>query len=200
MFLWNRFFTEMKAIRTTIDITGVPRVQSLLRLIKRSVYRTYCGIITPCILDLCTRRRWLIRFILRPLHPRRQNTGTCWLEGWVRITVGLATTLDRNISYSCRESNPDSSIVQSTAYSVYTLGIWNLCKREAGFVGSAQTCRHVACLQVHNHNVISRSSCMNNSFEYACWFLTPVYFVSTCSVSATSFICLKTERNNVGFL
>jgi hypothetical protein len=200
VFLWNRLFTEMKAVSTIIDIIGVPRLQSLLRLIKRRVYRTYCGVVTPCILDLCTRRRWLVRFILWPLHPRSQNTGTRWLEGLVRITVGLATTWDRNISYSCRESNPDSSIVQSTAYSVYTLGIWKLCEKEAGFVGPAPMCRYVACLQVHNLNVISRISCMNNSFEYACWFLTSVYFVITCSLPATSSVCLKTDRNNVGFL
>ena len=36
------------------------------------------------------------------------------------------------------------------------------------FCGPAQMCRHVACLQAHNLNFISRNSCMNNSFEYAC--------------------------------
>jgi hypothetical protein len=124
--LWSWFFTEMKAVRTTIEITGVSRVQALLRLIKRRFYMTHCGVITPGILNLCSRRRWPVRFTLRPLHPRSQNTGTRWLEG-------LTTAGDRNISYSCRESNPDPSIFQSTAYSIYTLGIWNLCKREAGF-------------------------------------------------------------------
>jgi len=128
----------MKAVRT-IEITGVPRIQSSLRLIKRRVYRTYCGVITPCILDPWTRCRWLVRFTFRPLYLRSQNTGTCWLEGWVRITVGLATTWERNISYSCRESNPDSSIVQSRANSIYTLGIWNLCKRFCGSRSDVQT-------------------------------------------------------------
>jgi len=199
VFLWNWFFTEMKAIRTSIDITGVPRVQPLLRLIKRRVYMTHCGVITPGILNLCSRRRWPVRFTLRPLLLRSQNTGTHWLDGWVRFTVGLATAGDRNISYSCRESNPDPSIFQSTAYSIYTLAIWNLWKREAGFGGPAQTCRHIACLQVHCLNFIWRNSCMNNSFEYACWFLTPVYCVITCSLTATSSVCLQTERTMSDF-
>lgn len=91
VFLWNRFFIEVKAERT-VEITGVPRVQSLLSLIKFRVYGTYCDVLTPCILDLCTRRRRLVGFTLRPLHPRSQNTGIRWLQSWVRLVWPLRGT------------------------------------------------------------------------------------------------------------
>jgi hypothetical protein len=39
--------------------------------------------IAPRILNLGTRRRWVVRFTPRPLYPRRKNPGAHWIGGWV---------------------------------------------------------------------------------------------------------------------
>jgi hypothetical protein len=51
--------------------------------------------------------------MLRPLYSRGYNHGIHWIEGWVGTTDGLESGGTRKISFLCRESKVDSSVVQS---------------------------------------------------------------------------------------
>jgi hypothetical protein len=41
------------------------------------------------ILDLGTRRKWMVKFTLRPLYPQRKRLGINWIRGWVGPRTGL---------------------------------------------------------------------------------------------------------------
>jgi hypothetical protein len=61
------------------------------------------------------------------------NLGASWKQ-MISFTPRLLYLQDameeRNISFSCREPNPDSSVVQPVTYSLY----WQLCGAKCGFV------------------------------------------------------------------
>jgi hypothetical protein len=58
------------------------------------------------ILDLGTRRRWVVSFMPRPLYPRGKIPATHPIWGWVGPGAGLDAVEKRNTSYPCRELNP----------------------------------------------------------------------------------------------
>jgi hypothetical protein len=61
--------------------------------------------ITPHILNLGTRWRWVVIFTLRPLYLRGKNPGALWIGGWVGPRAGLAVVMKRKIM-AFRDSNP----------------------------------------------------------------------------------------------
>jgi hypothetical protein len=64
------------------------------------------------LLDLGTRCRWVVSFILLLLHPWKRAPGTHWIGGWVRPRVDLDSVEKRKILH-CWESNlgrPASSL------------------------------------------------------------------------------------------
>jgi hypothetical protein len=70
--------------------------------------KTYGGsrCITPHILDLITRWRWVVSFTPRPLYPQGKSSGTHWIGDWVGPRAVLDTVVKRKISSPRRESNP----------------------------------------------------------------------------------------------
>jgi hypothetical protein len=62
------------------------------------------GCIEPCSLDLGTRRRWVVSFTIRSLHPRERAPGTHWTGGCVDPRAGL-DAVKRKISCPCGKSN-----------------------------------------------------------------------------------------------
>jgi hypothetical protein len=139
----------------------VPRVQSLMCLIKRRVHGTYCDFIRPCILDLCTSRRWLVRFTLRPLHSPQS-----------KHQYPLAGRLGKNCSWSgqCMGQKYflllpgiESRLLGCPVHSLLNIhsGDPKFMQEWAGFVGAAQMCRHFACLQLLHLNFMPRCSYVN---------------------------------------
>jgi hypothetical protein len=57
------------------------------------------------LLDLLTRRRWVISSTPRPLYPAEKAPNTHWVGNWVGPGAGLDDVEKRNISCICRESN-----------------------------------------------------------------------------------------------
>jgi hypothetical protein len=70
------------------------------------------------VIDLGTRWRWVVRFTPRPLYSRRKSH---WyrLAGWEVPRAGLDAVEKRNISCSCRESNP--------GYPTHSYTDWAVC-------------------------------------------------------------------------
>jgi hypothetical protein len=62
--------------------------------------------ISPGILDLGTRRRWIVSFTPRPLYPGERTSGTQWIGGLVGPRAGLDTVVGRKIPSHSRESSP----------------------------------------------------------------------------------------------
>jgi hypothetical protein len=80
--------------KTTGSNTGCPRSSTKLSLclIKHYTMKPY-GVVDPDprFLDLDTSRRWVVRFMRRPLYPRGRAPDTHWIRGWVDHSVGLNT-------------------------------------------------------------------------------------------------------------
>jgi hypothetical protein len=55
------------------------------------------GGIVPRILDLGTRRRWVVSFTPRPLYSQGKNPGIHWIRGWVDPRAGLDAVVKRKI-------------------------------------------------------------------------------------------------------
>jgi hypothetical protein len=53
--------------------------------------------------------------------PRETAPSTKFIGFWVSPTADLEVIQKRNISFLCRESNHDSSVLQTIAYSLYLL-------------------------------------------------------------------------------
>jgi len=51
------------------------------------------GGITPRILDLGTRWRWVVSFTPQPPYSREREPGTHWIRGWVGPTAVLAAVV-----------------------------------------------------------------------------------------------------------
>jgi hypothetical protein len=41
-----------------------------------------------CILNLCTRLRWVFSFTPRPSYPEERDPGTHWIGGWLDLRAG----------------------------------------------------------------------------------------------------------------
>jgi len=63
--------------------------------------------IAPRILDLGTKRRWVVSFTNRERAP-----GTRWIGGWVGPRAGLEAGAMRKIASPCRDKNSRSSSPQ----------------------------------------------------------------------------------------
>jgi hypothetical protein len=74
---------------------------------KQHAMKTYWGSggIAPRMLDLGTRRRWVVSFTPRPLYPRERAPRTHWIGGWVGPRAVLETVIKRKIPSPRRESN-----------------------------------------------------------------------------------------------
>jgi hypothetical protein len=68
------------------------------------------GGIASRILDLGTRRRWVVSFTPLPLHP-----GTHWISGWVSPIAGQDAVAKGKIPSPSRELNPGTPIFQPVA-------------------------------------------------------------------------------------
>jgi hypothetical protein len=53
------------------------------------------GGITPCILNLFTRRRCVVSYTPSSLYPRGKNPDTHWIESWVGPRVDLDVVVKR---------------------------------------------------------------------------------------------------------
>jgi hypothetical protein len=74
-------------------------------LTEQHVRKAYWGAkISPRILNLGTRWRWMVSFT-----PRERNPGTHWIEVWVGPRAGLDAVMKGKILSLCRNSNPRSS-------------------------------------------------------------------------------------------
>jgi hypothetical protein len=82
-----------------------------------------CAGISPRILDLVTRWRWVVSFTLQPLYPPKERAPvTHWIGGWVSPSVGLDAVVKREITSPFRVSNPPLPIIQPVAQ-LYTTGL-----------------------------------------------------------------------------
>ena len=68
----------------------------------------------------CTRWRWMVKFSPPAVLFPWQNPGTPWIGGWVSSVDGL-DGFEEKISYPCRDSNPEFSILYLTGYTDYTI-------------------------------------------------------------------------------
>jgi hypothetical protein len=64
------------------------------------------GVIPPCILNFCTRWRWVVSFTPRLLYPGKRSHVTNCIGVWVGPKVSLNAVEKRKIPCSCQESNP----------------------------------------------------------------------------------------------
>jgi hypothetical protein len=90
--------------------------------------KAYCGSggIAPRILDLGTRWRWVVSFMLRPLYPGEIVPGTHWIGGWMVSRTGLDAVVKRKIPSFCRDSSPRTPIVQPVSQR-YTTELYLIC-------------------------------------------------------------------------
>jgi hypothetical protein len=88
-----------------------------LCLTKHHAMKTYWrnGGLAPRILDLGTRRRWVVTFTPRQHYPREADPGTNCIEGWVDNRAVLDTAGKTKIPSPHRESNTRTPIVQHLA-------------------------------------------------------------------------------------
>jgi hypothetical protein len=77
------------------------------------------------ILDLGTRWRWVMIFMLRSLYSRGKRRRYPMNWGWMGLRVGLNAVEYREICYSCLESNPGSPVRRYTDYSPH-VNSWKL--------------------------------------------------------------------------
>jgi hypothetical protein len=61
----------------------------------------------------------MVSFTPRPLYPWGKGPRTCLVGGSVGTTEGVDAVEKRKIFYLFRESNPDSSVVNSIAQRLY---------------------------------------------------------------------------------
>jgi len=84
------------------------------------------GDITPLILNVGTRLRWVASFTPRPLYPRCKPPGTRWIGGWVGPRAGLEAVAKRNNPYPYRKSY--SGLPACTLVTIVTEITWLLTK------------------------------------------------------------------------
>jgi hypothetical protein len=79
--------------------------------------KTYLGNrgITPRILDLGTRWRWVVSFTAGRFIPREKAPGTHWIGGWVGLRAVLDVVVNRKIPSPRRELNSRTPIIQPIA-------------------------------------------------------------------------------------
>jgi hypothetical protein len=70
------------------------------------------GGISPRILDLGTRWRWVVSFTSQPLYPQGKSPGTHLLEDLVGSRAVLDAVVKKKIPGPRRKSNPKTPIVQ----------------------------------------------------------------------------------------
>jgi hypothetical protein len=82
--------------------------------------KTYSGMkYSSIILYLDTGWNWVVSFTPLSLYPQKTSPCARCIWGWVGSKAGLYVTEKRKISCLCQESNPDCSVVQPVAWSLY---------------------------------------------------------------------------------
>jgi hypothetical protein len=82
---------------------------------------TRSGSISPLMLHLSTRWRYVVSLICWLLTPRKRATGTHWKRGWVSSRAGLDTLEKTWISCPCQDSNPVLSSPWPSYYTDYAI-------------------------------------------------------------------------------
>jgi hypothetical protein len=77
--------------------------------------------IAPRVFYLGTRLRWMVSFMIRPLHSRGRAPDTHWIENWVGCRTSIGAMVKGKISCSNRESSPYFSIIQPVVWSLYKM-------------------------------------------------------------------------------
>ena len=62
--------------------------------------------ISPLILNLSMRQRWVVSFTPQPLYLQRKYPGIHWIVDWMGPRAGLDVEKKRTISCPCQASNP----------------------------------------------------------------------------------------------
>jgi hypothetical protein len=94
------------------------------------------GYIDSCVLNLGTRRKWVVKFTPRPFYSRKSRASdTSWEGSWVHYRTSLCAVENREMSCACRVSNPDLSVfhpfsIVAILTELSRFGIYILSKRE----------------------------------------------------------------------
>jgi hypothetical protein len=107
---WNRCMTCVGKGKVTVKLSLCLTKHHTMKMYWRS------GGITPCILDLSTRWRWVVSFMPQPLYPRERVPGTHCIGGWVGPKASLDAVVKGKIPSHYWDLNPCYSVHSPVLY------------------------------------------------------------------------------------